>query len=230
MSSRRIYKTASACGTCSNHCMSFPFTASYHGIHFVRVNLTRIPSIFGTVAVCLLSACATKKEEPTEEKLPPSSQRTFAERVSMPDYTQSAAENGQGIVGNVFQTGKNAQKSPYSTQSFLGGRSAAVGDRAFSTKKSPHQETSFTTGEAHTKTANVETDTVIPNIDARPGDRTYATSTATADGQVFGESRREAPSREAVVVGASQEDLDNRSPQRDPLSVEDVREILNRNR
>jgi len=180
--------------------------------------------------MCLFSGCASKKEEPVAEKLPPPSQRSFGERVSIPDYKQVAAENGRGIAGNVFQTGKSAQKSPYTSRSFLGSRTAVVGDREFSTKKSPHQESGFTTKEAITNMANVESDKVIPNVDARPADRTYSTSTATADGQVFGESTRQAPSREAVVVGESQDDLDNRSPERDALSVEDVREILNRNR
>lgn len=189
--------------------------------------------LYGLVAVCLLAGCASKPE-PLVDNDP--LMRSFSERIENPDMRPDnwAHENGSSISGATI-AGKKYEGSTVTIASkkFLGGSTSPYGDDQFSAGSSHYAGTEANTKKTFkTQEALLGSgERVIPNVEASPvNEKTYETQAAVDASRSYGAGTRQVDSQEAVVRGASQEDLDARSPQAAPVSVDDVREILNRNR
>lgn len=192
--------------------------------------MTRLPQsiLCACFAGILWAGCSSTPENPQVEGITPShAERSFAERVATPDMSLEYAHGGRSFEHKDFEGGRATRESPYGDREFYTGDQSPFGDDVFTTANHEHfQKAEFSTTNLEQEEANLTTRHQVQNLDARPMERDYETSQVREDGQAFDVTTIQP--REAHAEGASQDRIDEEYPQPPPLTVEDVRELLNK--
>jgi len=192
--------------------------------------MTSLPQSFcaGLLASVLWTGCSSAPENPQVEGITPThAERSFAERVSKPDMSLEYAHGGRTFENKHFESGRATQDSPYGERMFHTGDHSPFGDDVFTTANHEHfQNSSFETSNIEQREANLSTRNELQNLDARPMDQAYETDQVREDGQQFDVTTIQP--REAHAEGANQDRIDEEYPRPPPLTVDDVRELLNK--
>ncbi len=193
------------------------------GLHFLR--------LFGCLmAVACAGGCASKQPEgPVEGMLPQNAERSFADRINQPDptrvYDLGDRQFSHSNLGNQI----SGSQSPHGSRAFYTGEASRFQEQAFTAGNASHlQEAVFATSAVEQKEADLRTRGEIPNLEESPVSGVYETGAARDADRAF--DTRSIQPREAVVSGKRQDELNAQYPTQGPLTIDDVRELLNKER
>jgi len=178
------------------------------------------------LAMLMGVGCASKETGQVEGMQPARAEQSFAERVTSPNMSTIMNAYDVQFEGENFEGGVAVKQSSLSEKAFYTGSNSRHEGRVFSTAEQSHFHGAFETETMEQPEANLATRNSMQNLDAQPFTGGYDTRDSREAGQNFDTDTL--LSREARVRGKEQDRIDEEYESPPPMTIDDVRELLNK--
>ena len=186
-----------------------PLLRLYTGLFLWNQSIVRFWLMIPAIVLLVSYACAQETEARIQKIMNPDRNSTSYLQDKSFYGGKSFQQTGQAYTKDFHYTGHYAPKD-YSTRSWFGASSYSATGK-------------FKTGEANTK-GNYE----IPNTTKKVGSKTAGTKESSYSGKSF--AIHDYETREYRAKGKSQAILDQEKKDQKAMSVDQVRELLNKNK